>query len=248
MNRAWPSLRIRPTGLTKAHGYDLFPASRRQGRAGSRRRPHPALRRQRPDRRRGHPRPHRRGADAGVDERRGPAEDAGDRRGLLLQPLAPGPLEEGRDLRPGAEGARTARGLRPGRGVDQGRSPGRRRRLPHRRALVLLPRVGGRPAGREVLSGEAAALLDEDGAHILEFVLEAGGERLDKALAAVLPELSRARLQALIAEGALTHEGRAISSGSAKAQGGVYRLVVPAPMEADPRPQDIAQDVLYEDA
>jgi len=98
------------------------------------------------------------------------------------------------------------------------------------------------------LSGEEADLLDEDGAHILEVVLEAGGERLDKALAAVLPELSRARLQALIAEGALTHEGRAISSGSAKAQGGVYRLVVPAPMEADPRPQDIALDVLYEDA
>jgi 23S rRNA pseudouridine1911/1915/1917 synthase len=98
------------------------------------------------------------------------------------------------------------------------------------------------------MNGEEADLLDEDGGHTLEVVLEASGQRLDKALAAALPDLSRARLQALIAEGALTHGGRPISSGSAKAQGGVYQLRVPAPVEADPQPQAIPLEVLYEDA
>jgi len=83
---------------------------------------------------------------------------------------------------------------------------------------------------------------------VIEVRLDQGGERLDKALAALLPDLSRARLQALIAEGALTRDGEPIASGSAKAQSGLYRLRVPAPTEAKPEPQDLALAVLYEDA
>ncbi len=77
---------------------------------------------------------------------------------------------------------------------------------------------------------------------------EQAGKRLDKILAGQLPDISRARLQALIAEGALTHDGRPVTSSSAKVQAGVYRLLVPAPVAAEPEPEDLALEVLFEDA
>jgi 23S rRNA pseudouridine1911/1915/1917 synthase len=83
---------------------------------------------------------------------------------------------------------------------------------------------------------------------VIEVRLEPGGERLDKALAALLPDISRARLQALIAEGALSRDGQPLASGSAKTQGGLYRLRVPAPTEAEPQPQALPLTILYEDA
>jgi len=89
---------------------------------------------------------------------------------------------------------------------------------------------------------------DGFGGQVIKVRLEAAGERLDKALATLLPDLSRARLQALIAEGALSRDGQPIASGSAKAQGGLYRLRVPAPAEAEPQPQDLPLTILYEDA
>jgi 23S rRNA pseudouridine1911/1915/1917 synthase len=60
--------------------------------------------------------------------------------------------------------------------------------------------------------------------------------------------MSRARLQALIAEGALTRLGHPQTSASAKAQAGVYHLHVPAPMPDNPAPQALPLEVLYEDA
>jgi 23S rRNA pseudouridine1911/1915/1917 synthase len=86
------------------------------------------------------------------------------------------------------------------------------------------------------------------GAQVIEIRLDPAGQRLDKALAAALPQISRARLQALIAGGALTLEGKPIASGSGKAGPGLYRLAVPAPVEAEPRPQALPLTVLYEDA
>lgn len=77
--------------------------------------------------------------------------------------------------------------------------------------------------------------------------LEAGG-RLDKALADALPELSRARVQALMAEGRVSRDGRPVADGSAKAQAGDYRIEIPAPAPATPQPEAIPLDVLYEDA
>src|SRR5690606_25195145 len=63
---------------------------------------------------------------------------------------------------------------------------------------------------------------DEDEAlppAILTVQLDAAatGVRLDKALADALPELSRARLQALIADGAVRRNGGPAGSGSARA-------------------------------
>lgn len=90
---------------------------------------------------------------------------------------------------------------------------------------------------------------DDDDAPFGERVvtLEAGG-RLDKALAAALPEFSRARLQALIAEGRVSREGATVTDGSAKAQAGDYRLEIPPPAPADPQPEAIPLVVLFEDA
>ncbi|EJL32814.1 pseudouridine synthase, RluA family [Caulobacter sp. AP07] len=89
----------------------------------------------------------------------------------------------------------------------------------------------------------------------LLIVLDAdlAGQRLDKALAAAAPDLSRARLQALIAAGqvSLATPGRAavpLTNGSAKAVAGTYAVVVPPPVAAEPLPEDIPLSVLYEDA
>jgi len=76
--------------------------------------------------------------------------------------------------------------------------------------------------------------------------IEAGG-RIDKALAAALPEFSRARLQALIAEGRVSRAGAPVTDGSAKAAAGDYRIEVPAPVAAEPQPEDIPLRVLFED-
>ena len=94
-----------------------------------------------------------------------------------------------------------------------------------------------------------AVELELGGGSVIEVELTAddAGERLDKVLASRLPDMSRARLQALLAEGALTRGGQAVSSGSAKAQPGLYRLAVPAPAAATPQPEDLPLDVLYED-
>ncbi len=79
------------------------------------------------------------------------------------------------------------------------------------------------------------------------------GQRLDKALAGAAPDLSRARLQALIAAGqvSLVVEGRAprpMTDGKAKAPAGTYLVLVPPPVAAEPEPEDIPLAVLYEDA
>ena len=74
------------------------------------------------------------------------------------------------------------------------------------------------------------------------------GERLDKALAVALPALSRARIQALMAEGRVTRGEAVLDDPSAKAQAGDYEIFVPAPEPAEPRPEAIPLVVLYEDA
>ncbi|AWW73879.1 RluA family pseudouridine synthase [Erythrobacter sp. KY5] len=71
--------------------------------------------------------------------------------------------------------------------------------------------------------------------------------RLDKALADAT-ELSRARVQALIAERRVEVDNEPASSPSARiAEGTNFRITVPAAAEAEARPQDIALDVAYED-
>jgi len=78
----------------------------------------------------------------------------------------------------------------------------------------------------------------------------AEGVRLDRALAEAAPQLSRARIQALIAEGAVRRaDGTVITRGSDKAAAGeVYDILVPAPVAAEPQAQALPLTVLFEDA
>ncbi len=74
------------------------------------------------------------------------------------------------------------------------------------------------------------------------------GGRVDKVLADLLPEMSRARVQALIAQGHVSHEGVAVADASAKALPGDYSLEVPPPVDAEPKAEAIPLRVLFEDA
>lgn len=78
------------------------------------------------------------------------------------------------------------------------------------------------------------------------------GLRLDKALSLLTQEeiaLSRARVQALIAQGAVTCDSASVRAQDAKARvGQVYTLHIPPPVSATPTPQDIPLDIVFEDA
>lgn len=92
---------------------------------------------------------------------------------------------------------------------------------------------------------------------ILRLVIEAGEDgqppfdRLDKALAAIVPEqaaLSRSRLARLIAEGAVTRDGVAVTDQKAKvAAGEIYQITLEPPRSVETLPQDIPLSVLWED-
>ncbi len=72
------------------------------------------------------------------------------------------------------------------------------------------------------------------------------GSRLDRFLADAVPALSRARIQALIAEGRVA--GRGADSAKTKVkEGDRYRLAVPAARPAVPQGQEIPLTIVYED-
>jgi 23S rRNA pseudouridine1911/1915/1917 synthase len=72
--------------------------------------------------------------------------------------------------------------------------------------------------------------------------------RLDRALADAAPELSRARIQALMAGGAVRRGGEIVSDASARPLPGLYRIEIPPPAPANPQPEAIPLTVLFEDA
>lgn len=74
------------------------------------------------------------------------------------------------------------------------------------------------------------------------------GDRLDKFLARAASEFSRSRLKALIEQGAVTENGVAITSVRHKVvAGATYNIDAPPPEDAEPQPEDIPLDVLFED-
>jgi 23S rRNA pseudouridine1911/1915/1917 synthase len=94
---------------------------------------------------------------------------------------------------------------------------------------------------------EAEAEAETFGFRRVAVTPEDGRGRIDKVLAALLPELSRARIQALIAQGQVSHEGAPISDASGKAVPGNYRVELPAPVAAEPQPEAIPLTILHED-
>jgi 23S rRNA pseudouridine1911/1915/1917 synthase len=84
----------------------------------------------------------------------------------------------------------------------------------------------------------------------LEVIVEGseGSPRLDRVLAARLSELSRSRLKALILDGQVTVKGAPIRDPAYHvAQGDTITIDVPEPVAAEPQPEDIALDIVYED-
>ena len=90
------------------------------------------------------------------------------------------------------------------------------------------------------------------GGSIIDVALGAGhvGQRLDRALADALPQLSRERIKALLRDGAVRDAaGTTVSSGSAKLAAATdLSITVPAPVALDARPEAIALNIAYEDA
>ena len=74
------------------------------------------------------------------------------------------------------------------------------------------------------------------------------GWRLDRALAAAVPTLSRERLKALIRSGAVETGGKQVRDPAAKVRGEeALRVAVPEPRPAHNEPQDIPLTILFED-
>lgn len=82
----------------------------------------------------------------------------------------------------------------------------------------------------------------------LDLPAESSGERLDKAVAAMLPDLSRTRIQALVRTGKLSLNGRTVENPSFIISGGESLAIeIPPPEPAEPEAQDIPLAVIYED-
>jgi 23S rRNA pseudouridine1911/1915/1917 synthase len=74
------------------------------------------------------------------------------------------------------------------------------------------------------------------------------GWRLDRALAAAVPTLSRERLKALIRSGAVEAGGKAVRDPATKVRGEeALRVAVPEPKPAHNEPQDIPLSIVFED-
>jgi 23S rRNA pseudouridine1911/1915/1917 synthase len=86
--------------------------------------------------------------------------------------------------------------------------------------------------------------------HIVTVDASTSGERLDRALAAALPSLTRSRVKALIESRRVALEnGRTIEEPSRKVKTGERFIVdVPEPEPAEPKAQAIDLDILYEDS
>ncbi|MGL5839974.1 MAG: RluA family pseudouridine synthase [Sphingorhabdus sp.] len=75
-----------------------------------------------------------------------------------------------------------------------------------------------------------------------------GSGRLDRALTEAVPALSRARIQALIEDQALSVGGVVVTDASSKkCAGQPFLLIVPAPRPDNAQPQNIALDIVFED-
>ena len=75
------------------------------------------------------------------------------------------------------------------------------------------------------------------------------GLRVDRLLAARLPDLSRSRLKGLIEGGGLTLDGEVLRQPSQKVKAGQrFCLVIPAAGDPVPQGEAIALDILFEDA
>jgi 23S rRNA pseudouridine1911/1915/1917 synthase len=73
-------------------------------------------------------------------------------------------------------------------------------------------------------------------------------QRLDRALAALAPDLSRARVQALLEQGAITSAGQTVTDASKKVrEGQTFDILIPDALPARPLGQNLPLTIVYED-
>jgi 23S rRNA pseudouridine1911/1915/1917 synthase len=96
--------------------------------------------------------------------------------------------------------------------------------------------------------------MSEAGRHFVTVDESVAGERLDRALAAALPALTRSRVKALIESrrvalaGPLNQTGQTIEEPSRKVKTGECFIIdIPEPEPAEPLPQARDLDIVYED-
>jgi 23S rRNA pseudouridine1911/1915/1917 synthase len=118
-----------------------------------------------------------------------------------------------------------------------------------------------RKADREIAAAEAAAAapppppsgpepVEVSAERSAVFTVEAAeaGGRMDKILAARIPELSRTRLKALIVEGGVLVNGKPVDDPGRKlALDDAVALQVPEAAPPEPEPENIPLDVVFED-
>ena len=81
----------------------------------------------------------------------------------------------------------------------------------------------------------------------VEITLEAEGERLDRALTELLPDLSRMQWQRLIREGRVTVDGERAKASYRIVGGEKLVAIIPEVVEAEVTAEDIPLDIRYED-
>jgi 23S rRNA pseudouridine1911/1915/1917 synthase len=87
--------------------------------------------------------------------------------------------------------------------------------------------------------------VDEE--QVISFVVESGDERLDRVVAAQIPDLSRATAQRLIKDGRVTVNGRPSKSSYRALANDEIVVRVPAELPDQVLPEDIPLDIIYED-
>lgn len=100
----------------------------------------------------------------------------------------------------------------------------------------------------EVLCDELADEEGEEAVALLTLVVEQSGERLDKWLAARLPEHSRNEVQRWIDAGLVMRAGRPLKASYKVGAGDTITIEAPPVEDYDVAPEPIPLDVLYEDA
>jgi 23S rRNA pseudouridine1911/1915/1917 synthase len=82
---------------------------------------------------------------------------------------------------------------------------------------------------------------------VVELRVSEGGQRLDKYIAQVVPDLSRSRAQKLIEEGLITVNGEITKPSYRVEIGDLVVVSIPPPEPAEVRAETIPLDIVYED-
>lgn len=91
-------------------------------------------------------------------------------------------------------------------------------------------------------------MIDNDICNTVIVNKDCNGWRIDKFLVKSFPEISRSQIQRLLKDGNITRDNVIVGDNSLKVkEGEEYTLVIPEPVDAIPKPEDIPLEIIYED-